>query len=293
MSDKDNPLICQSVHFLSKGDRLAAQLFIPDLKDRAPVMLICHGLFSFKENYFEFAEYLAKRGIAVLTMDMRGHGQSGGERFAFCLSDWIANIQAAIDFLVKHPRIDPLRIAGFGLSSGGTAILEAAIVESRLKVLVTLSASIHNDHPLWQTVIFNIMKYIGIIYKKFKHRSFRLSLPWVLDMIDYTADATINADWRTNLRVREAFHSIPFPETAEALLIDTIHRVKLIRIPTLVLHGATDRLESPQNAQLLYRALVCVKEIHTIPSSGHLGHLDWNRHKIFELTYEWIANKLL
>ena len=77
--------------------------------------------------------------MAALIMDMHGHGQSEGERFHVDMREWVADVRAALDFLSSHTLVDSQRIGAWGHSSGGTAILEAALVDSRLKTLVTLS----------------------------------------------------------------------------------------------------------------------------------------------------------
>ncbi len=292
MGDDHPAFLCEPTRFLSRGEEIVGQLFLPNTKERVSALLISHGLFGFKETYREFGEFLAKRGIAVLTMDMHGHGRSGGERFAFHLLDWVADIRAAVDFLVAHPQIDPNRIAGFGLYSGGTAILEAALVEPRLKALITVSASVQNNCTFWETFGLETLRWIGIVCQKFKHRSFRASVLWALPRVTCMADAEINAQWHAFPLVKEAFASIPFPATTEALVDNTIRHVKRIRTPTLVLHGMEDCIEPPQSAQLLYNALTCEKALHFIPKNGHLGHLDQRRQRVFELTAEWIWDKL-
>src|SRR5437588_2651613 len=123
----------QTVSFPSLGDELAAKLFLPESAKPAPVLIICHGAGDWKENYFEFCEHLAAKGIGTFAIDMHGHGQSGGERFCVDMREWVADVRAAIDYLSTHIRVDSSRIAAFGLSSGGTAILETALVDSRLK----------------------------------------------------------------------------------------------------------------------------------------------------------------
>ncbi len=282
----------ETVRFLSQGDGLVGRLFLPNTSGCFPTVLVCHGLFGFKDKYSELAEFLVNHGIAVLAMDMHGHGESGGERFVFHLPTWIADIQAGLNFLTTHERIDSTRIAGFGVSSGATALLEAALVEPRLKALITLSASVQNHCTFLETIALYISLSLGIIHKKFTQRNFRLSLLRELNKTEFTFDPAINASWRAESRVQQAFASMPFPGTAEAHLIDTIKCVGKILVPTLVLHGAEDRVEPLHSAQDFYEALTCEKAIHIIPDTGHLGHLDRNRKKIFELTTEWVKSKL-
>src|ERR1051325_10075847 len=134
----------EAVCLNSLGDKLAGMLFLPDSSQPAPAVIVCHGAGEFKENYFEMCELLAERGIASLAIDMHGHGESAGNRFCVEMREWVPDIQAALDFLEKHPAIDGDRIGAFGLSSGGTAILEAALVDRRLKALVALDATVRN-----------------------------------------------------------------------------------------------------------------------------------------------------
>ena len=57
--------------------------------------------------------------MAVLAIDTHGHGESRGERFHVNMSEWVADIQAAIMFLESRAEIDSNRIGAFGFSSGG------------------------------------------------------------------------------------------------------------------------------------------------------------------------------
>src|SRR2546425_3697961 len=131
------------------------------MNQRAPVLIICHGAGEFKENYFELCELLASRGVATLAIDMHGHGQSAGERYYVNMRQWVADIQAAIDFLLTHAKIDGSRIGAFGLSSGGTAILEAAMIDPRLKALVALDATVRNSMPLFLTLFLQLLVLLG------------------------------------------------------------------------------------------------------------------------------------
>src|SRR6476659_8816205 len=127
-----------SVSFRSLGDEVVGTLFRPLSGSPAPVLIVCHGAGEFKENYFEMCEQLVERGLAALAIYMHGHGQSGGQRFHVRIDQWVADIRAAVDFLATCSEVDGQRVGAFGLSSGGTAILEAGIVEPRLKVLIGL-----------------------------------------------------------------------------------------------------------------------------------------------------------
>jgi alpha-beta hydrolase superfamily lysophospholipase len=61
----------------SDGLRLAGLLFRPVGAPRG-ALLVCHGAGSRKENHALMGEQAAAAGLAALTFDFRGHGQSGG-----------------------------------------------------------------------------------------------------------------------------------------------------------------------------------------------------------------------
>jgi alpha-beta hydrolase superfamily lysophospholipase len=274
------------------GDNLAATLFLPEGNLPAPVLIICHGAGEFKENYFELCETLSARGVATLAVDMHGHGGSAGTRYHVDMRQWVADIQAAIDFLLTQPRVDGGRIAAFGLSSGGTAILEAALVEPRLKSLVALDATVRNSMPLPLTLIIKSFVLLGKLTKWITRRDLRVPLA-KLGGFKVASDPELNRRLQSDPKAVAAFMSFPFPGGEEAFFVDTLRRVSGIKAPTLVLWGEDDKLDPPETARLLYEALSCKKQLNIIPGNGHVGHLDRNKAEVFALTGDWILRTLL
>ncbi len=84
---------------------------------------------------YDIAAMMARHGYGVLLLDVRGHGNSGGQ---FTLG-WDANldIDAAIAYLRARPDVDPDRIGALGLSMGGEVAMQAAAHTERLKVVVS------------------------------------------------------------------------------------------------------------------------------------------------------------
>ena len=281
----------EPIHFSSLGDKISGMLFLPEKAEAFPTLIICHGAGEFKENYFELCETLVARGVAALAIDLHGHGASGGEKFYIKMEQWVPDISAAIDFLSTRPEIDTNRIGAFGLSSGGTAVLEAALVDLRLKALIALDATVRNSLPLPLTAFLKAFVWIGALKKKLTGKDWRVPLA-KLSKANLAADPEIQKKLLADPRALEAFMAFPFPSSAEAFFVDTIKRVPRIQAATLVLWGAEDKLDPPETARLLFAALTCDKELHIIPGNGHVGHLDRNREKVFALTAEWALKKL-
>lgn len=281
----------ETVRLKSQGDEMVGVLFHPATATPAPVVIVCHGAGEFKENYFELCEVLAARGVAALALDLHGHGESAGERFCVYVHQWVADVQAAIGFLATHPKIDGNRIGAFGLSSGGTAILETAVVDRRLKALVALDATVRNSLPLPMSLFLKSLIFIGGIKKRLTHQQWRLPLA-KLGGLDLASDPEINRRITADRKGLAAFMAFPFPGGAEAFFVDTIQRVSRITAPTLVLWGEDDKMDPPRTACLLYAALTCKKALHIIPGNGHVGHLDRHKAKVFALTADWVLQNL-
>src|SRR5947207_2801810 len=227
----------ENIQLRSLGDELKGILFLPAATTRSPVLIICHGAGEFKENYFELCELLASRGVATLAIDMHGHGQSAGERFYVSMRQWVADVQAAIDFLLTNPKIDGKRIGAFGLSSGGTAILEAAMVDPRLKALVALDATVRNSLPPLMSLFLHALVLLGKIKMFFTKKDLRLPLAKMAGGFHLASDPELDKKLQTDPRALAMLNAFPFPGAAEAFFVNTIKRVSAIAIPTLVLWG--------------------------------------------------------
>jgi len=281
----------ESVSLESLGDALSGALFLPESARPVPAVIVCHGAGEFKENYFELCELLADCGVAALAIDMHGHGESAGARFCVEMRAWVNDVRTAIDFLGGHPRIDGERIGAVGLSSGGTAIFETALVDARLKTLVALGATVRNSLPLGVQIAMGLLLLAGRVKKWITRRDLRVPLK-KFTAIRFTSDPEIDRQLQSDPRACAALMEFPFPGGAEAFFVDTLKRVARIQVPTLVLWGEDDQVDPPETARLLYDALCCEKQLHIIPGSGHAGHLDRHKDQVFALTADWAVKTL-
>jgi dipeptidyl aminopeptidase/acylaminoacyl peptidase len=104
--------------------KLAATLYLPDLSgaDRVPGLIVGHGAGSRGTRHDAFCREACSRGFAVLALDLRGHGESGGAVDGPLEQD----VLAAVQFLRGHPAVDGARICYRGSSMGGFYGLKAA-----------------------------------------------------------------------------------------------------------------------------------------------------------------------
>ncbi|HYZ19359.1 MAG TPA: CocE/NonD family hydrolase [Gaiellaceae bacterium] len=122
---------------MDDGVSIAATYYFPDGDVPAggwPTLLLMHGIGESRTDETNalgmsingMAEtYLRAQGYAVLTVDARGHGASGG-LVSIDGPREIADVRAFVQWLASRPWVNPRQIGAFGYSYGAGALLRAA-----------------------------------------------------------------------------------------------------------------------------------------------------------------------
>ena len=122
-----------------EGKHLYGNLRKPKGAARAPVVVMCMGLDSAKEEMDDYESRFLARGLATFAFD--GPGQGEGEYdFALC-PEYERPVKAVCDALEARSDIDPARIGIWGVSLGGYLAPRAAAHERRIKACVALSGA--------------------------------------------------------------------------------------------------------------------------------------------------------
>jgi fermentation-respiration switch protein FrsA (DUF1100 family) len=111
------------------GVSLAATLYEPDGQPPAgawPAVVLMHGLGGDRSsmNLLAGAMGLVGNEYVVLTVDARGHGQSGG-LIGIDGSGEIKDVGQIFHWLATRPEVDGAKIGAFGISYGGAAALNS------------------------------------------------------------------------------------------------------------------------------------------------------------------------
>jgi pimeloyl-ACP methyl ester carboxylesterase len=129
------------------GVTLAGTLTLPAAERPVPAVLLITGSGAQDRDetilghkpFLVLADYLTRRGVAVLRVDDRGVGGSTGSVSSSTSEDFAGDVLAGIGFLKKRPEIDPARIGLIGHSEGGI-IAPIAASRSRDVAFIVLMA---------------------------------------------------------------------------------------------------------------------------------------------------------
>ncbi len=108
------------------GVHLAGTLTVPKGKGPFPAVVLITGSgkqdrdesFAGHKPFLVLADYLTRRGIAVLRVDDRGVGGSTGERPDDTMHDYATDVSAGVEWLKTRAEVDRKRIGLIGHSEG-------------------------------------------------------------------------------------------------------------------------------------------------------------------------------
>ena len=138
------------VTFQSDGLQLSGIVRIPEGArpgERLPAFIVLHGFGSNKNagNVLAPCKMLEALGYATLRFDMRGCGESEGERGRVICLEQVSDTRNALTFLAAHPQVDPKRIALIGSSFGAAVSVYTAGVDTRVAAVISSGGWGHGE----------------------------------------------------------------------------------------------------------------------------------------------------
>ena len=129
------------------GVRLAATLTMPRGEGPFAAAVLVSGSGQQDRNealeghrpFLVLADYLTRRGLAVLRYDDRGSFQSTGDFINATTEDLATDALAAVEYLAARPEIDPGRVGVIGHSEGGLVAPMVAVQSEAVAFIVLLA----------------------------------------------------------------------------------------------------------------------------------------------------------
>ena len=129
----------ENVEFFARGTNIKLKgWYVPSLLPTERTIIITHGLNGNRSGNLELAKDLRNLNYNVLLYDIRGHGESEGERFNGGFIERF-DLLGAFDYIENLPT-DPSKIGILGFSLGAGISLMAAGEENKIAAVVTDSA---------------------------------------------------------------------------------------------------------------------------------------------------------
>jgi uncharacterized protein len=136
------------VHNPDDSVTLAGTLTIPTASKPCPAVLLIPGSGPHNRDeeilghrpFLVLADHLARHGTAVLRLDKRGCGESGGVYVPFDIENFTHDALAGINYLKNHNQVDPSQIGVIGHSLGGLIAPILANESTNLDFMILLGA---------------------------------------------------------------------------------------------------------------------------------------------------------
>ena len=242
------------------------------MKGSGPPIVLLHGLGAFLETWWYNIAPLSKH-YRVYAIDLPGHGLSDRPKDCYTVSQCTECLLGIIDAL----QLNTFTLVGHSLG-GAIAINTTATASERVTNLILVdSAGLSDDVPLAFRV--TTVPYFGDMamklawkllseqaVKRLFHNSSLVSRETLATVLKVAQGPGIDAAMLRILR-----YNVGLIRTHnESLMLD---KLPLIKVPTLVLHGAEDRVFNVDHATQAY-SLIPNAALVIFPHCGHSPHIE-------------------
>jgi uncharacterized protein len=282
----------ERVHFTSAGLRLSGILHFPrDAKpgERRPAFMVLHGFGSNKDSSVSrtAAELFASLGYIALRFDMRGCGESEGQRGRVICLEQVEDTRSALNYLQSRPDVIKDRVAVYGQSFGAAVAVYAAGVEPRIAACFATGGWGHGEKKFrkqhespeaWAR--FTAMMEKG---RAMKQRGETLMVPRY-DIVPI----------RPELRGHLAPGSIlEFPfEVVESMYAFTANEVvgRIAPRPLLLIHAAHDTVTPTEQSIELFQHAGQPTDLHLVAGVDHFLLSEGNT-LVMDIVRAWLAQR--
>ncbi|MES2903366.1 MAG: lysophospholipase [Pseudomonadota bacterium] len=265
------------------GPRLFTRHWRPaaDAAPRAAVV-ICHGVNSHGGQYLWAGEQLAAAGFAVTALDLRGRGQSAGERYYIeTIDEYVADVARAIGLArLKDPDL-PVYLLGH--SAGGvTSVTYALDHQEQIAGLICESFAFRVFAPDFALKLLegasHVLPHAHVL--KLKNEDFSRDPAWV---------TALNADPYTQGESQPVATVAAFARAGERFG----REFPRITLPLLILHGTDDKATRPDGSQQFFDQAGSVDKTLKL-YDGHYHDLlnDYGREQVMADIIGWIGKRI-
>jgi acylglycerol lipase len=205
------------------------------------VVVIVPGFNSHSGYYTWVGEQFVADGLAVYALDLRGRGQSDGERFYIdSFADYVSDVASFVRLVKSRERGLPVFLLGH--SAGGVvACLYAIDHQSELAGLICESFAHQVPAPDFALAVFKGISHVAP-HARILH----------LKNEDFSRDPSVVAAMDADPLIDH--ETQPTKTLAEMVRADERlkNNFRNITLPVLILHGTSDKATRPSGSQLFF-----------------------------------------
>jgi fermentation-respiration switch protein FrsA (DUF1100 family) len=195
----------------------------------------------------QYCEPLVAAGYDVFAYEPRNQGDSDRDP-AYEPLQWVtdkdvADMKAALAYLLSRPDADPKGVGLFGVSKGGSTGFIASATEPAIRCIATDGA-----YATYTTVVPYMQRWIKIYSDN--HRLQRVLPAWFYGLVGLTGMKRVARNRGVN-----------YPSVEKA--------ASKFRRPVLMIHGEADTYIKPDMAQALFERVGGPKDLWVVPRAKH------------------------
>lgn len=234
-----------------------------DEAGNGPLVICAPGLGALRSEYRFLVPQLLQAGFRVVTMDLRGHGES-----SVAWPDYsAAAIGSDMLALIRHLETGPGTIIG-NSKSGGAAVWAAAEAPDLVSGLVLISPFVRAAMPAWQAKLLFTPLFIGpwgpAVWIRYYQTLYPSKKP-----ADFPAYLSALAD---NIRQPGRMVAVRAMITSTEPYLE--QRLEQVSAPALVMMGTRDPDFKDPAAEANWVAEQLSGEAHLVEGAGHYPHAE-------------------
>jgi hypothetical protein len=281
----------RNVRFPSDGLSLAGTIETPSgVKpgQRRPAFLVLHGFGSNRtsSNVKLPMQMLNALGYVTMGFDMRGCGESEGERGNLICLEQVSDTKSAVSFMREQPEVIPDKIGLIGSSFGAAVAVYAGAVDPRVGAVISSGGwgdgerkfrGQHTTPEAWKK--FTDMLATGEGYRE-KHGK-----PMMVPRYDIVP---IPQHLRTNLAANSV-HEFTW-ETARSMFDFRADDVvaQMAPRPLLLLHSSVDSVTPTEQSVEMFKRAGQPTDLHLFAETDHFMFAEENT-RVRTVVADWLA----
>lgn len=264
------------------GIEVFGQSWAPEGAAKALICIV-HGMGEHGGRYPHLVDYLVPKGYALIALDHRGHGKSGGQRGHMPSFDAMMNDMDI--FLAQAAKAFPgLPVFLYGHSMGGNVATNYVLRRKPAIKALIASAPYYRlafNPPAWKVSLGKTMaKLIP-----------SLSQSTALEVSAISRDAAEVEKYKKDPLVHDKISAAFFVNIHPAGEYAIEHAAELT-VPTLVIHGNADRLTSHTASKEFVQKAGSKAEYKEWDSYYHEMHNDIGREAVLQFVGDWLDKQL-